>query len=186
MKKGFEGFLLLVFVTATGFGKQRQKNDSYDSEDRVNLPASSDIPIIAPKSSQGYHRRSIVLPKRWIERVSPQVMKNKIESSPFDRNLVCFWKVNCAKCQKLFNQLRVIQRRIGGKRVRVFHISLDDPDSSVLIRLFAKQHHLKGEIYVPIGGVRDFLKPFINEWPGRVPAILIYGKGGELVQSVKI
>jgi thiol-disulfide isomerase/thioredoxin len=104
-----------------------------------------------------------------------------IRSSTAAVTVVNFWATWCAPCRDEFPVLLRVGREFGPKDVRMMFVSTDYAENVPEARQFLARQGISATTYVRSGNDTDFINTFYKEWSGGLPATIIYGPNGTVV-----
>jgi len=104
-----------------------------------------------------------------------------IRSSTAAVTVVNFWATWCAPCRDEFPALLRVAREFESKDLRMMFVSTDYAEKVPEARQFLARQGISTTTYVRSGNDEDFINSFYREWSGGLPATIIYGPNGTVV-----
>ena len=104
-----------------------------------------------------------------------------IRSDSAAMTVLNFWATWCAPCREEFPVYLRFGREFRDEGVRMMFVSTDFAENVPEARQFLAEQGVTATTYVRSGNDRDFINAFYEQWSGGLPATLLYGPNGTLV-----
>lgn len=95
--------------------------------------------------------------------------------------VVYFWATWCVPCREELEPYSRLGRNFAPGAVRTMFVSTDYPESLPEVRQFLAQYGVNGAAYVRSGTEREFFRSFHPNWSGGLPATVLFGPNGSVV-----
>lgn len=95
--------------------------------------------------------------------------------------VVNFWATWCGPCREEFPAFVQLGKNFDTKGVDVVFVSMDFDDEQPAVTSFLASQGVKGVSYLRMGDDNTFINAIHEDWSGVLPATIIYGSGGTLL-----
>lgn len=104
-----------------------------------------------------------------------------IRSHPSHVKIVNFWATWCLSCREEIPKYQRLGRDFAAQNVRVLFVSIDYSENLPELKRHLARFGVKDLSYVRSGAERDFFRAFHSDWSGSLPATVIFGPDGNVV-----
>ncbi|MFB3827411.1 MAG: TlpA disulfide reductase family protein [Bryobacteraceae bacterium] len=96
--------------------------------------------------------------------------------------LVNFWATWCEPCRTEMPALAALERKWRGRGLVLVTVSADDPEQEAGARAFLEKSGVPAPAFIKRAkSDEDFINAIDPKWSGALPALYLYGRGGEKV-----
>jgi thiol-disulfide isomerase/thioredoxin len=120
-------------------------------------------------------------PEPVIESADAAKVMAAVQSADAPITLVNFWATWCAPCLEEFPAFVEIGREFDDE-VDIVFVSMDFPEERESALAFVKEQGWNELSYLKDEPDNAFITAFHPDWTGALPATLVYGPGGELLE----
>lgn len=97
--------------------------------------------------------------------------------------LVNFWASWCEPCKIELPHILKLQKAFAAQGLKVIFVSVDEPDDLPSAEKFLKENHVDFQTFYKGHQSLKFVSKFFPNWSGAVPATVLLGKDGQIVEA---
>lgn len=122
-------------------------------------------------------------PSGLVQEANPEAILNHVKSLKAPVTLVNFWASWCEPCKVEFPHILALKKSYADKGLAVVFISVDEPTDLATAENFLKQNHVNFVSFYKGTQSLKFVSQIFPNWTGAVPATVLFGPEGQIVDS---
>lgn len=126
---------------------------------------------------------SLLKPDQLIQEASPEQILDHVRELKSPLVLVNFWASWCEPCKVELPHILELKKSLGPQGLKVLFVSIDEPDDLANAEKFLKDNQVDFPTFYKGQQSLKFVAKIFPTWSGAVPATVLLGQDGKLIDA---